>query len=214
MISEVVSQRRALSGQRRVSRGDRVVGVAVLRAAASARRAAPGAQHGFMRLGEVVEVGDDVLWWPSRRRTARACARGRTRSGCRPTSSRRSGGTTPSPARTRCRGGAGSPCRTRGSHRGCRTPPVGAADCEPGHVGAEVDEVAGDRERGVGGDKEPVGLAADVAVLQPEDLGDGDRLVVAVVGEDAEDDTEVRRRRAALPACAAGGLVPLGLVVA
>ena len=49
-----------------------------------------------------------------------------------------------------------------------------------------TDEVA------VGGDVEPVRLAADVAVLQPEDLGQGDRLVVALVGEDPEDDAELR----------------------
>ena len=52
-------------------------------------------------------------------------------------------------------------------------------------VRAEVGEVGGDRQRLAGGDEEAVGLAGAVALL--EDLGQGDRLVVAVVGEDAED---------------------------
>ena len=82
------------------------------------------------------------------------------------------------------------------------------------HVGAETGELAADRQGRVGGDVEPVRLAADVTVLQVEDLGEGDRLVVTLVGEDAEQDAELRgvpQRDGAGPA---SDLVPLGLVVA
>ena len=52
-------------------------------------------------------------------------------------------------------------------------------------IRAEVGEVRRDRECFGCGDEEAVGLSGALALL--EDLGQGDRLVVAVVGEDPED---------------------------
>ncbi len=51
-------------------------------------------------------------------------------------------------------------------------------------------------------------------VLQPEDLGQGDDLVIADVVEDAEDDGVVRRTAQCYGLSGAGGIVAFALVVA
>ena len=60
-----------------------------------------------------------------------------------------------------------------------------------GHLSAEVAEVRADGQGAISGDIEPGGLA--VCRRAPEHLGDGDRLAIAFVGEDAEDDAELGR---------------------
>ena len=83
-----------------------------------------------------------------------------------------------------------------------------------GHVGAEVREVGGHRQRLVRGHVEPVRLTAGVGAAQPEQLGDGDGGVVPLVAEDTEDHAVpgavAERDRPGGP----GDLVALGLVVA
>ena len=90
---------------------------------------------------------------------------------------------------------------------GAQPPPEGR------HVGTEVREVPGHRQRPVGGHVEPVRLAR-VSVPQPEHLGQADGRVVAGVGEDADQHAVIRtaaqRHRPGGP----GDLVALGLVVA
>lgn len=80
-------------------------------------------------------------------------------------------------------------------------------------VGTEVGEVRRDRQLFCRDDEEAVGLSGALALL--EDLGQGDRLVIAMVGENSED----HRVRApvlaqSLGAGLSGGLIPLRLVVA
>ena len=103
----------------------------------------------------------------------------------------------------------------------CAVRREGVPDLDPGaaqplaqvvDVGAEACELAGDGQIALGGGKEPCGLA--LRVRDPEHLGQGDGLVVALVPEYAEDDGVVagvaERHRP-------GGdaqLVALGLVVA
>ena len=78
-------------------------------------------QHQFVGAVQILIVPDQRVDALLDRRRPPACARARNPSGCPPISSRRSGGTDPSPARSRCRSDAGTPSRRAGR---CRRVPL------------------------------------------------------------------------------------------
>ena len=83
---------------------------------------------------------------------------------------------------------------------------------QAGDVGAEVGELAGDGQIALGGGKEPRGLA--LRIRDPEHLGQGHGLVVALVPEYAEDDRVVAGVAQRDGAGGDAQLVAFGLVVA